>query len=103
VAARIPIDRERIAEFCRRNDLRRLALFGSVLRDDFTSESDVDVLIEVGPGTPKGFDFFGLELELEAILGRKVDLNTPGSLSRYFRAPALVPQLEAILGATPRS
>jgi predicted nucleotidyltransferase len=87
--ARIGIDRERIAEFCRRNDIRRLALFGSVLRDDFTPESDVDVLVEVGRGTPKGLDFFGLELELERIIGRKVDLNTPGSLSRYYRDEVL--------------
>jgi predicted nucleotidyltransferase len=67
VPARIAIDRERIAEFCRKNDIRRLSLFGSVLRDDFTPTSDVDLLIEVGPGTPKGFAFFGLEAKLEAI------------------------------------
>ena len=87
--ARIGIDRERIAEFCRRNDIRRLALFGSVLRDDFTPESDVDVLVEFEPGHGPGLAFFDMQDELSAILGRKVDLNTPGFLSRYFRDEVL--------------
>jgi uncharacterized protein len=85
VAARIPIDRRAISEFCQRHHIRRLALFGSVLRDDFTPASDVDVLVEFEPGHVPGFAFFDLEQKLSAMLGRKVDLNTPGFLSRYFR------------------
>jgi len=79
----IPLDA--IAEFCRRNHIRRLSLFGSVLRDDFTPESDVDVLVEFEEGKTPGFAFFAMEQELELLLARKVDLNTPGGLSRYFR------------------
>jgi hypothetical protein len=83
--ARIDIPEKRIAEFCRRHNIRRLALFGSVLGDDFTSESDVDVLVEFEPGTKIGLKFFALQQELSQILGRKVDLNTRGFLSKYFR------------------
>ena len=89
VRARIDIPQERIAEFCRQNHIRRLALFGSVLRDDFGPDSDVDVLVEFEPGTRVGLRFFGLERELSEILGRKVDLNTPGFLSRHFRDEVL--------------
>ena len=83
------IPKERIAEFCRRNRIRRLALFGSVLRDDFGPDSDVDVLVEFEPGTRMGLRFFSLEIELSEILGRKVDLNTPGFLGRHFRDQVL--------------
>jgi len=82
--ARIDIPKERIAEFCRTNRIRRLALFGSVLRDDFGPDSDVDVLVEFEPDARVGLRFFGLEIELSEILGRKVDLNTPGFISDYF-------------------
>jgi predicted nucleotidyltransferase len=82
---RIKIDREKLADFCRRNHIRRLALFGSVLREDFRPDSDVDVLVEFEPGHLPGLRFFGLERELSEILGHKVDLNTPGFLSPYFR------------------
>jgi predicted nucleotidyltransferase len=85
VAPQISIDRRRIAEFCQRNHVRRLALFGSVLRDDFTPDSDVDVLVEFEPGHVPGFAFFDLQEELAAMLRRRVDLHTPGSLSRYLR------------------
>ena len=71
--------------FCKRNHVRRLAFFGSVLRDDFGPESDVDVLVEFEPGHVPGFACFDLQEELAAILGRRVDLHTKGSLSRYFR------------------
>ncbi len=89
MSANIPIDREKIAEFCRRHHIRRLALFGSVLRDDFTPESDVDVLVEFEPEHVPGLAFFGMEEELSRLLGRKVDLNTPGFLSRQFREEVL--------------
>jgi len=83
--ARIPIDRNKIADFCRRHHIRRLSLFGSVLRDDFGPASDVDVLVEFESGHIPGLAFFSLEKELSQIIGRKVDLNTPKFLSPYFR------------------
>jgi predicted nucleotidyltransferase len=89
VASRLPIDPQAVAAFCRRHHVRRLALFGSVLRDDFTPESDVDVLVEFEPGCVPGLRFFSMEVELSTILGRKVDLHTPGFLSRYFRDKVL--------------
>lgn len=81
----IPIPQDEIAAFCKRHHVRRLALFGSVLRDDFRGDSDIDVLVEFEPGHTPGLRFFAMERELSAILGRGVDLNTPGFLSRYFR------------------
>ena len=88
--ARIPIDQKKLSDFCRRNHIRRLALFGSVLRDDFRADSDVDVLVEFEPThVPGFFALFEMEQELGEIVGRKVDLNTPGSLSKYFRARVL--------------
>jgi predicted nucleotidyltransferase len=84
------VPREAVAGFCRKHHIRRLALFGSVLRDDFRPDSDVDVLVEFEPSNVPGyFAFFEMEQELGGIVGRKVDLNTPGSLSKYFRARVL--------------
>lgn len=81
-----PIPHDRIADFCRRNGVARLSLFGSVLREDFAPESDLDVLIEFLPGRAPGFfGFAGLKLELSEILERDVDLRTPADLSKYFR------------------
>lgn len=72
---RLEIPTNEVAEFCQRNHIRRLALFGSVLRDDFTPESDVDVLVEFDPSVRSGyFAMAGLEIELGEILGRKADL-----------------------------
>lgn len=85
----IEISQERIAAFCRENGICRLALFGSVLRDDFRPESDVDVLVEFQPSMHVGLAFIRMQDELSAILGHKVDLNTPGSLSKYFRDKVL--------------
>jgi len=85
MSPKIVIDRHRLAAFCRRHHIRRLALFGSVLRDDFGPESDVDVLVEFDPGHVPGFAMINLEDELSTLVGRKVDLHTPGSLSKYFR------------------
>lgn len=82
----VVIPDEAIAEFCRRNHVRRLAFFGSILRDDFRPDSDVDVLIEFEPDhTPGLLTMAGLELALSDLLKRKVDLRTPAELSRYFR------------------
>lgn len=85
----IDIPREVIAAFCRRHGVRRLSFFGSVLRDDFSPDSDIDVLVEFEPGTRVGLRFFAMERELSDLLGRKVDLNTLGFLSKYFRDDVL--------------
>ncbi|MFB3881950.1 MAG: nucleotidyltransferase family protein [Armatimonadota bacterium] len=85
MTAQIDVDRERIAEFCRRHHIRRLAFFGSVLRDDFGPDSDVDVLVEFESGHVPGLAFFRMERELSDILGRKADLNTTGWLGTHFR------------------
>ena len=88
----IPIEicREKIAEFCRQNHIRKLSLFGSVLRDDFTPQSDVDFLVEFDTEHVPGLiRLAGMELELSDIVGRKADLRTPGDLSRYFRQEVL--------------
>lgn len=82
---RIQVPQEALADFCRRNHIQKLAFFGSVLRDDFGPESDVDVLVEFEPGRTPGLAFFRMEEELAQILGRRVDLNTSGFLSPYFR------------------
>jgi len=81
----LDIPEQPIAEFCRRHHIRRLSLFGSILRADFGPDSDIDVLVEFEPGRVPGFGFFGIQEELAQMLGRKVDLNTPGFLSKYFR------------------
>ena len=87
--ARIEIPKDKIAEFCRNNHIRRLALFGSVLRDDFTPDSDVDILVEFEVGHTPGLAFFTMQRELSEILGRKADLNTDRDLSPYFRQEIL--------------
>jgi predicted nucleotidyltransferase len=74
----IDIPYEAIAEFCRRNHIRKLSLFGSVLRDDFTSESDVDVLVEFEDGHVPGLEFFRMAREFSGLIGRPVDFLTPG-------------------------
>ncbi len=89
MSVKISIDREKIAEFCGRHHIRRLSLFGSVLRDDFGPDSDVDVLVEFETGHVPGLAFFDMEAELSQILGRKVDLSTLQFLSRYFRDEVL--------------
>jgi predicted nucleotidyltransferase len=85
------VDPLRVAAFCREHGISRLALFGSVLRDDFGPESDVDVLVHFEPGrTPGFFRLFDLQDELSNLLGdRKVDLRTPDDLSPYFRDDVL--------------
>lgn len=90
MSAKIPVDRKMVADFCRRHHVRKLALFGSVLREDFHPDSDVDVLIEFKPGATAGFlRLAAMELELSQILARRVDLRTPAELSRHFRDEVL--------------
>lgn len=83
----LTISREQIASFCQKHGIRRFAIFGSALRDDFRPDSDVDVLVEFEPERiPTLFDLADMERELSDLFGgRKVDLRTPGDLSRYFR------------------
>ena len=81
----LAIPAEQLGALCRRYHVRRLSLFGSVLRNDFGPQSDVDVLVEFEHGRTPGLGFFRLEEELSALLGRRVDLNTKASLSRHFR------------------
>ena len=86
----LEIPHEKVADFCRRHRIRKLALFGSVLREDFRPDSDVDVLVEFEPSARVGLlALAGMELELSALVGRRVDLNTEGFLSRYFRDEVL--------------
>ena len=83
---KIEVSQDQIAEFCQRHHIRRLAFFGSVLREDFKPESDVDVLVEFEPGhTPGLITLAGMEIELSDLLGRKADMRTPADLSSYFR------------------
>jgi len=83
----LTVDKKRIAGFCKRNHIGRLALFGSALREDFGPESDVDVLVEFAAGhVPGFFRIFEMEEELSDLFaGHKVDMRTPEDLSRYFR------------------
>ena len=76
---------QRMADFCRRNQIRKLAVFGSALRDDFRADSDLDLLVEFQPGKVPGLAFFRLQEELSDMFGRTVDLNTPNSLPADFR------------------
>jgi predicted nucleotidyltransferase len=81
----ITLSRDGIAAFCRRHHIRRLSLFGSILRADFNLSSDIDVLVEFEPGHTPGLAFFAMQNELSDQLGRSVDLHTVASLSKYFR------------------
>lgn len=85
----VTIDRQAVAVFCLKNGIRRLAIFGSVLRADFGPHSDIDVLVEFEPGRTPGLAFFAMQDELSGMFGRLVDLHTRASLSRYFRDEVL--------------
>ena len=86
----INIPSDKIEKFCKKHHIRKLSLFGSALRDDFTPESDLDILVEFDPDHIPGFiRLAGMEIELTEILGRKVDMRTPQDLSRYFRDEVL--------------
>jgi len=84
---KVVVSQRGLEEFCRKYGVKKLSFFGSVLRDDFKADSDVDVLVEFLPGeTPGLFEMARIERELAALLGgRKVDVRTPAELSRYFR------------------
>jgi predicted nucleotidyltransferase len=87
VVGHIDVAQDLVAEFCRKNGIRKLAVFGSVLTERFTDTSDVDVLVEFEPDQRVGYlRMAAMERELSGLFGgRKVDLRTPRELSRYFR------------------
>ena len=86
----IEIPKDKIAGFCRRNHIRRLALFGSVLRDDFQPDSDVDVLVEFEPGARVGLiTLAGIEIELSRLLARRAEMHTVKGLNPHFRDEVL--------------
>jgi hypothetical protein len=90
VSPYLSIDRDAVAAFCRRHHITRLALFGSVRRDDFRADSDVDVLVEFQPGHVPGLDFVAIERELSGLLqGRRVDMVTPKFLNHRIRDQVL--------------
>ncbi len=87
----VKVPKRKIVEFCKRNHIQRLSFFGSILRDDFSQKSDLDMLVEFEPDNVPGFfDLIRMEEELSSIFGgRKVELKTPADLSRYFRDDVL--------------
>ncbi len=88
---RLPLDHETLAALCRRHHIRRLSLFGSMLRGEGQPDSDVDLLVEFEPGKAPGLlGLAGIEAELSALLGeRRVDLRTAQDLSRHFRSEVI--------------
>jgi len=87
---KIEISKAKIGGFCRRNDIRRLAFFGSVLRNDFSPDSDIDVLVEFEPGARVGLiTLAGMEIELSQLLGRKAEMHTIKGLNPHFRDEVL--------------
>lgn len=96
--AKIQINQEEISAFCQRWQVNQFALFGSVLREDFHSDSDIDVLVEFEPGTKRRFkDLWAMENELQALFGRPVDLGTRQSVEQdpnYLRRRAILGSLQ---------
>lgn len=98
--ARIDLPADRVAEFCRRHHISWMALFGSVLRDDFTAESDIDVLVEFEPN--RRYTYFTLariEEDLSGILGRRVDMHIRAALHPFLRDKVLRQAEEVYVGA----
>ncbi len=95
----IDVPHERIAEFCRRHHIRTFALFGSVLREDFRPDSDVDVLVEFEPGHSPGLEFFDMQDELAALFGRSVDLVVKKALRNPFRRHEILRTQQVIYAA----
>ena len=93
------LPRDAIRAFCRKHHIRRLAVFGSALRDDFTPQSDIDVLVEFEPGQTPGFGFIRIQDELSQMFGRNVDLSTPQCLSKYFRHEVLAEARDVYVAA----
>lgn len=83
------LNSRQIKTFCRKHHIRKMSFFGSVIRDDFGPQSDIDVLVEFEPGHTPGYDFFLMEAQLSELLGHKVDLQTPAFLSLEIRPSVL--------------
>jgi uncharacterized protein len=84
------IPKDKLPEFCHRHHIAKLALYGSMLNDEFSSHSDVDILVFFNKSyEPSLFDLVDMENELSAMIGRQVDLRTPGDLSPYFKDDVL--------------
>ena len=83
------ISPKKLKTFCQEYHIRKMSFFGSVVRDDFSPQSDIDVLVEFETGHTPGFDFFLIEAELSKLLGRKVDLQTLNFLSPEIRSSVL--------------
>lgn len=84
------INNEQLAKFCKQNGIKKLSFFGSVLTENFAPESDIDILVEFeNEKIPGLLDMARIERELSELFGRKVDLKTPGELSKYFRAEVI--------------
>ena len=84
------LPRNEIADLCRRHHIRKLALFGSVLRDDFRPDSDIDVLVDFEPGYAVGFEILDMEEELSRLFGgHKVDIVQEKYLNRWLRGRVL--------------
>ena len=87
---RVSLSKDQITEFCQKNHIKKFAFFGSVLRDDFRQDSDIDILVELDRRFKTGLiKMSKMEIELSEIIGRKVDLRTPDDLSEYFRNKVL--------------
>ena len=99
MAAKIPVSETEIQAFCERHHIQRMILFGSILREDFSPESDIDVLVEFDPEHIPGWEFIDMQDELSELFGRQVDLNTYGFLSPHFRDKVLA-QAEVIYERT---
>ena len=81
----INIEKNKIINFCKRHHIRKLSLFGSILREDYSKDSDIDVLVEFESGFVPGLEFFNMEEELSEIMNHKVDLNTQNFINAKFR------------------
>ena len=100
MSVKIEMSKQEIADFCRRNRIRRLALFGSVLRDDFGPDSDIDVLVDLAPGHGLSlFDWTEMIDELRALFGREVDLVSKRGLKNPFRRHEILTTREVIHAA----
>lgn len=99
MAVQIQVDRQALERFCRENNIRKLSLFGSVLRDEFGPDSDVDVLVDFQPGTRIGLIGLGtLQIALSELIGRKVDLHRTKDLRPAVRDTVL-PEAEVLYAA----
>jgi predicted nucleotidyltransferase len=97
---RIPVSTDAIVAFCRKWNVRELSLFGSVLREDFSPQSDIDVLVEFEPGTSRSlFDLVEMQDELRALFGREVDLVSQGGLRNPFRRQEILTTREILYAA----